>query len=47
MINSFSNKHTGEVSNYSKIGIPEATRNIFFSLDLGLGYIKLNNPSSK
>ena len=47
MINSFANKFPGEVTKYTKIGIPEATRQVFFSIEYGLGYIKIKNPSKK
>lgn len=47
MIKSFAQKFTGKVKKYDKLKIPEATNESFFSIEHGLGYVKLKNPSAR
>lgn len=47
MIQSFADKYPGEINFYSKLNIPEAYREVFFNINRGLGYIRVNNLSQK
>ena len=37
----------GKVKTYDRLKIPEATSETSFSIDSGIGYIKVSNPSNK
>jgi hypothetical protein len=47
MIQTFAKKFPGEKNYYTKLKIPEAYREVLFSLDRGLGFIRINNPTNK
>lgn len=44
---SFARKFQGDRSYYTRLKIPEAYREVYFSLDRGIGFIRVNNPSTQ
>ena len=47
MIKSFSLKNPGKIKKYEKLKLPEATSETLFSIEQGIGYIKLKNPTNR
>ena len=47
MVRSFSNKAKGKVKKYEKLKLPEATNESYFSIEEGIGYIKVKNPTNR
>lgn len=47
LIKSYSQKYKGKIKQYTKINIPEAYSETEISIDRGIGYIRMKNPSKK
>lgn len=47
LIESYSQKVKGKIKTYEKIKVPEAESEISFSIDTGIGYMKVTNKSNK
>jgi hypothetical protein len=47
MIKSYAQQFPGDRYHYEKLNIPEAYREVVFSIDHGIGFIRVNNPSNK
>ena len=47
MIESYALKNPGKVKYYDKLNIPTAFNETQFSIETGIGYIKVKNPSNK
>ena len=47
MIESYARNNGGKVKTYEKIKIPEGTSETYFSVEDGIGYIKVRNGSLK
>ena len=47
MIESYAQKNPGKIKYYEKLNIPTAYNETQFSIETGIGYIKVKNPSNK
>lgn len=47
LIESYSKKNSGKLKTYERLKIPEATNETSFSIDTGIGYMKVKNPSDR
>lgn len=47
MVESYARKNPGKLKYYEKLNIPDAYNETQFSIETGIGYIKIKNPSNK